>query len=334
VTNLYQQVLLDLTTNFFAQYTPVRPQRAVNYDFSYSHDFGHGIEARVTPYYRKGTDYVVGNQPLLFVLASGKEIFGPAKEENAGINENTGVEFALQRNAKYGLSGLLDMTYDNTLANYDSDFFPSVNAAALASGHLFHVTYVSPLIGTLNLVYNTQGGLHASTTISYTRGYRYGVGKKTFTFDANGNPIEVLNTDAVSGSNQAYYFTDSSGNIVASRGTPEGDDPGTLFTPAGAIVNLTLSHDLGIGPNNAQVGVRVENLFGNYSPTRIPSNIYYVPSGPGGGIGPGSGSNPNACPPGVTLGCEPFQYNQSPYPYENEPSGPPREFTFFVSAKY
>ncbi len=77
----------------------------------------------------------------------------------------------------------------------------------------------------------------------------------------------------------------------------------------------------------------MENLFGNYSPTRIPPNIYYVPQG-NGGIGPGSGNNFNACPPGVTLGCEPFQYNQSPDPYEKERSGPPREFTFFVSAKY
>ncbi len=236
VTNLYQQVMLDLTTNNFAQYTPLLPQTAVNYDFSYEHEFGQGIEMRITPYYRKGSNYFVGNQPLLFLLPSGTPVFGPLKQQNAGINENTGVEFALQRNATYGFSGLLDATYDNTLANYDSDFFPTVNAAALAADHFYHVTYVAPVSGTFNLVYNTPGGFHASTTMSYVSGYRYGVGKKTFVFGANGQPEQVLNTDLASTPSQAYYFTDLTNpgtienpNITASRGTPEGDDPGTLI---------------------------------------------------------------------------------------------------------
>jgi hypothetical protein len=340
VSNLYQQVLLDLTTNDFAQYTPVLPQTAVNYDFSFEHDFGHGIQLRITPYYRRGFNYVVGSQPLLFTLPSGTPVFGPSKEENAGINENTGIEFALQRSAEFGLSGLFDMTYDNTLANYDGDFFPSVNAAALEANHFFHVTYVSPLIGTLNLNYNTRGGLHASTTVSYEYGYRYGVGTKRFIFE-NGVPVQVLNTDlAAPTPSEAYYFTDPTNpgtvdhpNIVGSRGTPEGPDPGSLFTPATAIVNLTLSHDMGIGPKDMILGLRVENLFGNYTPTRIPANLYYVPQGLGS-YGPGSGYNPNQCAPGQTYACEPFMYNQSVYPYENEPSGPPRLYTLFLSAKY
>lgn len=343
VTNLYQQTLLDLTTNNFAQFTPVRPQRAINYDFGFEHDFGHGIELRIEPYYRKGTDYVVGNQNLLFTLPSGTPVFGPLREENAGTNINTGVEFALQRQARYGFSGLLDATYDNTFANYDSDFFPTVNNAALAAGHFFHVTYVSPVVGTLNLVYNTPGGFHAGTTISYESGYSFGVGKKTFTFETiNGVsvPVQVLNTDLVSIPSEAYYFTDPTNpgtidnpNITASRGTPEGDDPGTLKGPQIATVQVEVSHDLGRAPHNMLAGVRVQNLFGNYTPTRIPANLYYVPNGIGG-FGPGSGTNVNACPPGVNFACEPFQYNQSAFPYENESSGPPRLFTFFLSMKY
>ncbi|MBC5805220.1 MAG: hypothetical protein DLM53_02135 [Candidatus Eremiobacter antarcticus] len=337
VSNLYQQIVLELTTNEFQQYTPVRPQRATNVDFGFEHDFGHGLELRIEPYYRKGTDYVVGNQPLLFTLASGTPVFGPSREENAGINVNTGVEVALQRQSRYGLSGLLDATYDNTLANYDSDFFPTVNNAALAAGHFFHVTYVAPVVGTLNLVYNTPSGLHASTTVSYESGYRYGVGKKTFTFLPNANnvnvPVEVLNSDLVSPTSQAYYFTDPANpgtvtnpNITGSRGTPEGDDPGTLRGPQIATVLVSVSHDLGRAPHNMQVGIRVQNLFNNFTPTQIPANLYYVPNALGG-YGPGSGVNVNAP-------FEPFQYNQSPNAYENESFGPPRLFTFFMTAKY
>ncbi|MDQ6768000.1 MAG: TonB-dependent receptor [Candidatus Eremiobacteraeota bacterium] len=346
ITNLYQQMVLDLTTNNFAQYTPLVPQTAVNVDFSYEHDFGRGLELRLTPYYRKGKNYFVSNQPLLFTLPppSNKQIFGPIKQQNAGINENTGIEFALQRNAPYGLSGLLDATYDNTLANYDGDFFPGggtgLNAAALAANHFYHVTYVAPLSGTFNLVYNTHTGFHAATTVNYFSGFRYGVGTKTFIFGANGQPEQVLNTDLAATSSRAYYTTDPTNpgtpehpNITGSRGTNEGDDPGSLFGPPIAVVNVTLSQDLGRGARNAQAGIRVENLLGNYSPTTIPSNIYYVAQGIGS-YGPGSGVNPNQCAPGVTFACEPFSYNQSVHPYEVERTGPPRLFTFFVSVKY
>ena len=342
VANLYQQVLLDLNTKNFVQYTPVLPQTAVNLDFSYEHDFGRELELRVTPYYRKGTNYAVSSQQLLFALPSGTPVFGATKEESAGINENTGVEFALQRNAEFGLSGLLAATYDNTLANYNSDFFPSLNSAALAAGHFFHVTYVAPLTGTLNLVYNSRRRLHVSTTVSYAWGYRYGVGKKTFVFGPGGAPVQVLNTDlaATSGVRGAYYLTNSSNpgtvfapNIVASRGTPEGDDPGSLFGPAIITVNLTLAQELGGKPKGFEVGIRVQNVFGNYSPAQILSNPYYGFSG-FGNHGLTSGVNPNACAPGQTFACEPFQYRYSPFPYEQEQIGPPRVYTFFISTKY
>jgi hypothetical protein len=339
ITNLYQQALIDLNTNEFPQYTPVLPQTAVNVDFSYEHDFGDGVELRVTPYYRKGTNYAVfDNQPLLFTLPSGTPVFGPGTVQNGGINQSTGVEFALQRTAPYGFSGLLAATYDNTLANYDSDFFPNVNAAVLASGHFFHVTYVAPISGALNIVYNTRKGLYAATTISYESGFRYGVGTKTFIYGANGQPEQVLNTDLVNGS-FAYYFTDPTNpgtidhpNITGSRGTPEGSDPGTLFGPPIAVMNLTVSQALGHA-HNVQAGLRVVNLFGNYSPTSIPANQWYVPQGLGS-YGPGSGFNRNQCAPGQTLGCQPFSYNYSAFPYEAEPDGPPRVYTFFVSLKY
>ncbi|MBV8170420.1 MAG: TonB-dependent receptor [Candidatus Eremiobacteraeota bacterium] len=362
-SNLYQQILADLNTNNFLSYTPVVPQKATNYDFSYEHDFGHGLDVKITPYYRHGTDYVVTNSNFLFNLPSGTPVFGPARSVNAGVNYNTGVEFEIQKQATFGFSGFFDATYDNTLANYDSDFFPSVNNAAIAAGHLYHVTYVSPLTANLVLAYDSRQGFHASVDLPYTIGYPYGVGTKTFVFvqcgqvptcsgDPNSTiPYQVLNTDlAASTASQAYYFTDPSNpgtilnpNIVASRGTPEGSDPGTLRSPAILIVNATVSQTIGHGPNNMQVGMRVQNLFGNYtSPPTLGSglssagsNPYYVPNG-FGGVGPDSGFNTNQCPKGVVnaFACEPFQNNYSPYPYESEAMGQPRLYTFFVSFKY
>ncbi len=209
VTNLYQQMNLDLTTNEFAQYTPVRPQRAINYDASWEHEFGGGEELRITPYYRKGTDYIVGNSPLLTTLASGQPIFGASREENAGVNENTGVEVALQSQRQFGFSSSFAVTYDNTWANYDSDFFPFVNNAALAANHFFHVTYVAPITATGNFVYNSRHGFHASATVPFESGYRYGVGRRVYVFVQNAKgqsvPISVLNTDLANGATNAYY---------------------------------------------------------------------------------------------------------------------------------
>lgn len=339
VTNLYEQTILDLTTHIVAQYSPVLPQTAVNVDFSYEHEFEKGIELRLTPYYRKGTNYAVSSAPLLFTLKSGTPIFGTTRTVNAGINKNTGVEFVLKRNAQHGLSAFLDATYDNSLANYCCEYFPGINDAAVAAGHFFRVTYVAPVNGLLNLTYESPAGLHAAVTVSYESGFRYGVGKKIFVFGPDGAPVQVLNTDLVSGTN-AYYLTNPSDhgtefapNVVASRGTPEGDDPGTLFGPAIATVNVTLAYRLSRAPNAADIGLRAENLFGNFLPTRIPPNPYYGFSGFGNNGLP-SGVNPNACAPGQTFGCEPFRYNYSALPYEEEQTGPPRLYTFFISVKY
>jgi hypothetical protein len=361
-SNLYQQVLADLNTNNFLSFTPVVPQHAVNYDFSYEHDFGHGLDAKITPYYRRGTNYVVTNSNFLFNLPSGTPVFGPLRSINAGLNTNTGVEFEIQKQALFGFSGFFNATYDNTLANYNSDFFPSVNTAALAAGHLYHVSYVSPLVANLVVAYDSRQGFHASVDMPFNEGYPYGVGKKTFVFvtcsqvptctgdPASTIPYQVLNTDlAASTSQQAYYFTDPTNpgtilapNITGSRGTPEGDDPGSLRSSPVLTVNMSVAQDVGRGPNNFQVGIRVLNLLGNYTAPLTSgglstggSNPYYVPNGMGG-YGPGSGVNTNACPPGVinAFGCEPFQNNYSTQPYENEALGAPRQFTFFISAKY
>jgi hypothetical protein len=340
ISNLYQQVLLDLTTNNFAPYTPVKPQRAVNFDASLEHDFGDGNELRITPYYRKGTDYVVSSSTFLFSLPiTHQPVFGPAHEYNAGTNENTGAELAFDSRREFGLSGSASVTYDNTFANYDSDFFPTVNNAAVAAGHMFHVSYVASVTATGNLVWNSRHGLHISATVPYESGYRYGVGKKVYIFQTLDNgktlPTLVLNTDLSNpnGPGEAYYFTDPANpgtiqqpNITGSRGTPEGDDPGTLTGPGLATFNMTISQEFGAGSRPFEIGLRGENLFGNYTGALPINNPWYTNCGLGASC-PGSGTN-------LAAATEPFQYNFGPGPYESEKNGPPRLYTLFVSWKY
>jgi len=359
ISNLYQQIIIDQNTNNFAQYTPVLPQRAVNADFSVEHDFGSGYELKITPYYRKGTEYVVGSSTLLFTLPSGSPVFGPSHFSNQGVNENTGVEFDFQREVTTGLSGFLNFTYDNTLANYDSDFFPFANAAALAAGHYFHVSYVAPITGTLNLAYDSPKGWHMSMNMPYESGYPYGVGKKMFVFANQCDPtrpavpVEVLNTDLAEecggGTVQdAYYYTDPSNpgtvfspNITGSRGTPDGDDPGTIRGNPLALITLSISHEIGVGKEEMQAGFRVENLLGNLSGPSPSNNPWYVNQGLGGYYSGGFNASP-ACdatifPSGYNVNqCfEPFMYNFGPLPYENESdTATPRVITFFISAKY
>src|SRR5579872_2257900 len=346
INNLHQQIIEDLNKNNFAQYTPVRPQKAVSADFSWEHDFGSGLQLKISPYYRKGTDYVVASTPLLFTLPDGTSVFGSPRESNAGINKNTGVEFALDKDNSFGWSGFLHATYDNTLANYNSDFFPSVNQAAVDLGHYFHVSYLAPVTAQLDVNYNTHSGWHFIGDFPYESGYHYGVGTMTFVYLPTGpggalRPTHVLNTDLAAGAlglntfTSAYYFTDPTDpgtilhpNIVGSRGTPEGQDPGSLSGPARLFANLTVARDVGEGAHRMQLGLHVANLFGNYTNAVIGGNSTFRPNGLGS-FGPTSGHRS-----GFLAANEPYVFNRSPNPYENEPTGPARLWTVYLNARY
>ncbi|HZV79613.1 MAG TPA: TonB-dependent receptor [Candidatus Binatus sp.] len=337
ISNLYQQTQEDLNTHAVAQFSPVQPQTATNADFSWTHEFNGNVELRVTPYYRKGQNYVVGNTPILFTLPGGTPVFGTTRNSNAGINQSTGVELAVSRQLPIGLSSLISATYDNTLANYDSDFFPTVNEAALLAGHLFHVDYIPFVQATANFDYVSRTGWKVIADFPFESGYLYGVGTKTFVFGPNGTtPEYVLNTDLAQNqigndpAASAYYFTDPTNpgtiehpNIVASRGTAEGPDPGSLRAPAILTLNLTVAHTLG----NGEVGIFANNLLGNYTAPFPFSVTNYVPQGMGG-YGPGSGlANP------FLKATEPYQFDLNPTSYITYPTGSARFYTFYYTLK-
>jgi hypothetical protein len=147
----------------------------------------------------------------------------------------------------------------------------------------------------------------------------------------------VLNTDVnnPNGGSSAYYYTDSTGTtIIGSRGTPEGNDPGSLHAPPITTLDMTISQDLGGSSRGYEIGLRAQNLLGNYAPVTPYNNSWYtncgfgVPCGPNNALGlPVSGTN-------TAAGLEPFQFNTCPQPYCSDKSGPPREYTFFMSWKY
>lgn len=345
VNNLYQQSLYDFNTYFSSQYQPTEPQYVSDFEFSWEHDWAGGWQTKITPYFRKGTNYVIGSQAIVQTLASGAPLYGPYTYSNLGVNQSTGVEFALQKTARYGWSGWLNATFDNTMANYNSDYFPGVSYASIALNHFYHVSYAAPISGSLGIDLNTKSGFHIWANVPFETGYWYGVGKKVFIYEnfyPDGSeaplggpgtiikPVQVPNTNYINGA-YGYYTVDPDNpgtyehpNIIGSKGTPEGDDAGSLRAPPRAFVNVTFAQDF--GPNKVdQIGIRFGNLLGNYSMPVPITNAWYHNNG-FGAYNPNSGVNGNA-------GLEPFQYNLGPGPYESEAIGPERQIMLYFQVK-
>jgi hypothetical protein len=263
-------------------------------------------------------------------------VFGTTRNSNAGINQSTGLEFAVSRQVPIGLSSLISVSYDNTLANYDSDFFPTTNEAALLAGHLYHVSYIPWVAATANFNYISRNGWKFIATFPYVSGYKFGVGTKTFVFGPNGQPEQVLNTDLAEGAlgnspaASAYYFTDPANpgtienpNITGSRGTKEGADPGTLIGPQILTANFTVAHEIG----NGEIGFFANNPFGNFSAIAPFTTSNYLNNGLGG-YAPGSG-NANA----FLKATQPYVFDLNPNSYITYPDGNARLYTFYYSTK-
>jgi len=93
-------------------------------------------------------------------------------------------------------------------------------------------------------------------------------------------------------------------------------------------MHLTVAHDIGSGPHNMQAGIRINNIFGNFSNFVTGQNSRYSNNGIGGF------SRTSGARSSFTFPLEPYVYPASPFPYENEPIGDPRTYVFYISAKY
>jgi len=266
--------------------TPAKPATFSNVEASYSHDFGKGTSVKLTPFYRRGFDGLAlvatprvdgKGQPVL--NPDGSSQFNAAVTTNLGVTKTTGVEFYLTKEAAYGFSGALSMTYINEFSNVipgsvSEDFFPSIPTQSLALGNLYRVGFLSPFNANLAVSYKTRSGWKFNPTVNYNRGYPYGVGTLTSAY-VNNVAVNLPNTNVTSpiGANQATQYVDPQNpgsvfnpNIAARRGTPEGASAGGYLTAPSAKINF----DIEYAANKAQTfGLQVFNVF---------NNIYNTPS--------------------------------------------------------
>ena len=259
---------------------PVRPATFSNWDFTYSHDFGHGVALKLTPFYRLSTDDIANVATPKIVNGAvvtdptGGVVYNPSVATNLGTSKTTGVELYVTKDAAVGLSGQLSVTYINELSNViplsaSEDFYPSIPTQSLLLNNIYRVGFISPLNATLALTYRTKNGWKFNPIFRANDGYPINNGSVTAVF-VNGIPYNVPNTNVTEpyGSTQAPCYVDP-------------QNPGTVFNPvyvacrgnketasAGGILSAPrVSSDADIEYSGKKLhgtfGLLVTNIFGN-----------------------------------------------------------------------
>jgi hypothetical protein len=212
---------------------PLLPVTYNNYDFSYSHLFPHQVSMKITPFYNKSFNQEASTAQQLvqngvpLTDPFGNPILGPSTSTNLGKSQVSGVEFLMTKEAAYGLSGSLSLTYQNEFSNVvptsgSEDFFPSIPPASLALGNLYRVGFLSPFVGALAIQERTHTGWRINPVIYYNHGYPLGAGLLTANY-VNGVPFNLPNTNIT-----------NSAQLGSAAGAPQYVDPrnpGSLFSP-------------------------------------------------------------------------------------------------------
>jgi hypothetical protein len=340
--------LYDMVYNSYYQYFGVnpfafpKPQESDTLDFSIEHDFGHAISMKLTPFYRR--DYnVIANQASTLIV-NGTAVNGPQTVTNAGKGHTLGVEFAVSRQVVHGISMQFNATYINQFINYFSNvaFLPTVQPGILHTDTLAHPVYLSPLSGAFTVDYR-RSGWRIDPIWSFNDGYPIGVWQSSPInispggANPNGPYVFGPNTNTFGGFGGTFcYYTDPQipgtpqhPNIVGSIGGGCTKNLHGGLTKPVVFLNLVVARDLG---KNMQVGFEVWNAFDNVS------NYPYYTANPGtinsyvnngfGAYGPGSGTSQFA---GVNVAA-PASF--PPGPWFNVPSGPGRQWQWFVTQKF
>ncbi|MFZ1124967.1 MAG: carboxypeptidase regulatory-like domain-containing protein [Candidatus Baltobacteraceae bacterium] len=300
------------------------PALYTNYDLSYQHQFTNGWGARLTPFYKLGTN--LPSYSLIALLPGGNEIFGVA---NQGFNRTTGLEFNLTTpDRPVGLSGFLSATYQNVLSttpplSIAETSVPLLSPATLALGDIYRAGYVSPVSLRIGGTWATKSGFRITPDLEYNIGYPYSIGNLIASqvgVDAGGNPIyanvpqvnfgagvqQLNGIENIRGTNlstnyydPAFPGTSLNPNIVATRGTPATSANGGFLSPANLQADLTIEYKR----SGNTFGVQLENLFGNAFLNTVPAvNPYYQPAA-NGLSGPRTGINGCAAQYGSARGC-------------------------------
>jgi hypothetical protein len=329
--------------------SPLKPTTYNNFDFSYSHLFPHQVSMKITPFYNKSYNQVATTQQPIVIngvpkvdAATGVPLLGPAQNTNLGQSHITGVEFFVTKEAAYGLSGSLSLTYQNEFSNVvpgspSEDFFPSVPPESLQLGNLYRVGFLSPFVGTLALQERTRTGWRINPVIYYNHGYPYGTGLLTAS-SINGVPYNVPNTNvtntgALGGTTGAPQYVDPRNpgtafnpNIDATRGTPNTSAAGGVLSAARfSPVQLTVEYQSPRNPRNT-FGAVVFNVFNQlYGQPSLNGRYQPIATGVGGPYSGYTRNQPNPFYFGV------FNYTErrANQPYNLNPSGLPRTVQFY-----
>jgi hypothetical protein len=325
--------------------TPIQPSTYNNYDASLQHDFGNGLSAKVTPFYRRGYDVaVLSSNPLIIngvaqYDANGNPLTTASQASNLGTTYTTGAELYVTKTATYGLSGTLSLTYLNEFSNViplsgNEDFFPSIPFVSLAQGNLYRVGFVSPLNGVMALQYKWRSGWRVNPIVGFNDGYPIGTGLVT-AYQYNGINYNLPSTNLTNpnGSPSATQYVDPANpgtvfapNVDATRGTPEKNSPGgVLSSPRINIVDLDLEYNKP-GTRNT-FGVLITNVFNNvYGQPSFNGRYQPVATGIGG---PSSGTTSAAVffPGYGYTNYASYRFNNQPYLIT--PNGTPLGFRFY-----
>ena len=233
----------------------IQPQDSTNYDFSWEHDFGHGISMKLSPYFRDTRNQIlsVPINPLQPTFVTGFN-FGAARAD--------GVEFALRSaHTGDGWSGALAATYTNTLIRFTAppngqNYIATVNSQISAYNAFYMTNY--PLFD-LNgyykpsLVFSPDGSSPSydvawvmNLNVTYrTKGWDF---SPTFNYQS-GNPY-----------GDPLLFPDPNGNVTFGPDpyTKRFDGLGSLKGPWWLTMNFGVSHDL---TRNVKASVLLTNVF-------------------------------------------------------------------------
>jgi hypothetical protein len=269
-----------------APFAALAPQTADN--LTYSLEGGGPTQFRAT-YYAVNERNLIDVLPVNYRALSAGQTPGVGIPTNVGDLRARGLEFWLHNG---GFT--LDANYARAFSSSASQFaFNDLNAAAIAAGHLFPVSYLPSFTATLAYEYHTPNKhLRITPSLSFESGFPYGNGKKTWIFDSvTHQAVQVPNDNYVNPGYNYYFlanpaapFNAVSNPYIGSLGTPEGDDPNTLRSPPQTLVNLHVEGDL--SPRLTAI-LDVVNLFGDFAPSAYQGNPYLI--GPPGY----AGGNPN-----------------------------------------
>jgi hypothetical protein len=265
-----------------APFVALSPERGTAYELAYEHTGNDRL--RVTVFSKENRDRI-DVIPADFRAAASA---GSSPGTGIGVPENVGSLLAHGIEAAYERGPFsFSSTYVRARSSSASQFgLNDLNAPAIAANHLFPVGYVPDLTAIASYRMRV-GAVIVRPALSWESGYPYGNGRKAWVYDALGKPTQTINDNHVNpGAN--YYFLHDPGlpydavtnPIVASLGTPEGDDPNTLRSTPHLSASVHLEAPLS---RRVLLSLDVTNLFGTSTPTQLQSNPYLI--GPPGYTG-------------------------------------------------